>query len=211
MKPDQKIILNHRTHPVFEGFVWAYRNHYPITISPDIFWLLITQAFSNHVSDKHEELRSMFVDFLDKKQLVVERSDLNFYTMTSEDWEKNFFPEFVSQISNYTGNDIINTLTADFTTTTPVSLAVSQLTIMSTMQHYFQYRASVFGCGFPYISIEGSIEDWTKIQSKLTFLSKYKFEWFTNSTIPIIEKIIETKRGNVDTQFWKQMIRFKDS
>lgn len=67
LKPDQKIILNHGTYHVFEGFIWAYRNHRPITISPDIFWLLIAQTFSNHFSDKAEELLSMFVNFSGKK------------------------------------------------------------------------------------------------------------------------------------------------
>ena len=58
---DQKINFDFGMHPVFQGFIWAYKNHRPITISPDIFWLLITQAFSNHVSFNAEKLRSMFV------------------------------------------------------------------------------------------------------------------------------------------------------
>lgn len=131
--------------------------------------------------------------------------------MKSEDCEQSFFPEFTKQISDYTGKDIINALTPDFTTTTPVSFAVGQLTIMSTMKHYFNYRCMVAGCGFSLITIEGSIEDWTKILDKLTFLTKYKFEWFTEKVISTItEIIIETKKGNVDTQFWKEMIRIKD-
>lgn len=57
LNPDQKIIIEHKTHPVFEGFVSAYIEHRPITISPDIIWILILQAFSNHVTNKAEELR----------------------------------------------------------------------------------------------------------------------------------------------------------
>lgn len=209
LKPDQKIILDHGKHPVFEGFLWAYKNHRPITISPDIFWLLITQAFSNHVSSCPEKLRHMFVNFKGKKNLTVTRKDLNFYAMTSDDWEE-FFPEFVNKISKFTGKDITDTLTPDFTTTTPVSLAVGQLTIMSTMKHYFNFCFEVSGCGFPYITIEGTIEDWIKISDKLSNLSKYDFKWFTNETIPIIQKIIETKKGNIDKKFWQMMLKIKN-
>lgn len=211
LEPNQKIILDFNLHPVFNGFVWSYKNHRPVTISPDIFWLLITQAFSNHVSFNAEELRSMFVNFSGKKELVVKKIDMNFYTMKSKDWEEIVFPEFVSQITNYTGKDIIDALTPDFTTTTAISRAVGQLTIMSTMKHYFDYRFIVSGCGFPFITIEGSVEDWNKIKEKLVSLAKYKFEWFSNKTIPIINEIIETKKGNINTQFWKQMIHIKDS
>lgn len=210
IKEDQKIIFNHENHPVFNGFVWAYKNHRPITISPDIMWILINQAFSNHVSSKAEELRSMFVNFDGKKELLVQKPNLNINTMTSKDWEQEFFPEFVEQISGYTGKCITETLTPCFSTTTPVSLAVGQLSIMSTMKHYFSYRGMVCGCGIPYITIEGSVEDWQKILEKLNNLNKYKFEWFTEDVSPIIEKIIQTKLGNVDKKFWKDMIRVKD-
>ena len=208
--PNQELILDYMQHPIFDGFVSAYKNHRPITISPDIIWILIAQAFSNYVSANHEKLRFKFVNFEGKKELLVKRLDLIFGQMTTEDWA-SFFPEFVKQISEYTGKNITDTLTPEFTTTTPTSLAVGQLSIMSTMKHYFSYRMMVIGCGIPHITIEGSIEDWQKIQAKLENLNVYDFEWFTSRITPIINKIIQTKKGDVDKQFWKDMIRIKNS
>lgn len=189
----------------------AYKNHRPVTISPDIIWLLIIQAFSNHISANAEQLRPMFVNFDGQKELIVKRQESNFFTMQSEDFEKEIFPDFVKQISEYTGESIVETMTPNFTTTTTVSLAVGQLTIMSAMKNYFKYKVNCGGCGFPYVTIEGSLEDWTKINSKLNDIKKYKFEWFTYNITSIINKIIETKKGIVDENFWKQMIRFKES
>ena len=209
LKPNQKIILKHEKHPVFDGFVSAYKEHRPITISPDIFWLLILQAFSNHISSNPEKYREMFINFIGQKELLVSRTDLNFYEMTSNNWEE-IFPEFDRQISDYTGEEIVKILTPEFTTTTPVSLAVGQLTIMSAMKHYFKYKTKVSGCGFPYITIEGTIDDWTKITNKLEDLAKYEFNWFTEIVIPIIQKIIQTLKGNNNTEFWKDMLRIKD-
>ena len=210
MKSNQEIIFDHGCHPVLQGFVNAYKNHRPVTISPDIIWLLIIQGFSQHVSANAEQLRPMFVNFDGQKELVVDRQDLNFFAMQSEDYEKEIFPDFIKQISEYTGKSIVETMTPNFTTTTTVSLAVGQLSIMSAMKNYFKYKVSLGGCGFPYVTIEGSLEDWTKINTKLNELKKYKFEWFTDKITEIVNKIIETKKGNVDQKFWKEMIRFKE-
>ena len=59
--------------PVITGYLRAYQNHYPITISPDIVRLLICQGPSQYVNNNSEELRSMFVDFEGKKMLTVIR------------------------------------------------------------------------------------------------------------------------------------------
>ena len=57
--------------PLLYGFYTAHCNHYPISIKPDDIWLLIVQAFSNHVNANSEELRELFVNFKDKKTLKV--------------------------------------------------------------------------------------------------------------------------------------------
>lgn len=209
MKQGKKIIFRYRNHPVLEGFIDAYKKHRSVTISPDIIWILIIQAFSNHVGAKSEELRSMFVNFDGKQELLVDRSDLNINEMTYEDFQKLIFPEMIEKISGFTGKSIIDTMTPNFTTTTPVSLAVGQLSIMSAFKNYFTYRIHLGGCGFPHVTIEGTIKDWEKIMAKLSELKKYKFGKFTKKIAHIIQKIIDTKKGNVDTMFWKQMMRIK--
>ena len=210
IKQNTEIIFKYGNHPVLQGFVDAYKNHRPITISPDIIWILIIQAFSNHVGANAEALKPMFVNFDCQKEIKVDRQDLDFYQMTSEDYEREIFPYFVNQISEFTGKSIIDTITPNFTTTTTVSLAVGQLSIMSAMKNYFKYKLSLGGCGFPYVTIEGSLEDWQKINLKLNELKKYKFEWYTDRITKVVNQIIETKKGNVDIKFWKEMIRFKE-
>ena len=48
--------LNSRV-PVLNVFYKAHENHYPIRIKPDDIWLLIVQAFINHVNVNAEKLR----------------------------------------------------------------------------------------------------------------------------------------------------------
>ena len=62
--------------PVLEGFYTAHTNHYPLRITPDDIWLLIVQAFSNHVNANYQELRKYFVDFNGKKELIIDDDDI---------------------------------------------------------------------------------------------------------------------------------------
>ena len=71
------------------------------------------------------------------------------------------------------------------------------------------------GCGISTINLEGLIQDWDNIKTKLEFLTKKGFEWYTKHLIPIIDKIIESKNyynsngklNNELIEFWKRMIR----
>jgi len=54
-------------HPFVATLHQAYARHYPVTISPDMIWLLIAQGFASHVNQNGEEMRSYFVDFDGKK------------------------------------------------------------------------------------------------------------------------------------------------
>ncbi|OHT03976.1 uncharacterized protein TRFO_28634 [Tritrichomonas foetus] len=194
-------------HPVLQGFVEAYIEHRPITISPDIIWLLIIQGFSYHIEFNAEQLRSKFVNFEGKKKLTV--SQVLFDFREKDKWEK-IFPLFVDQIQNYTGYNLINTLTPNFTTTTKTSLAVGQVSIMAAMKHYFKYELEVYGCGLPSVTIEGSKEDWIKIKEKLSFLEQFDLEWWISQLHPIIQEIINAKDGKINKEFWLHMIKYKD-
>ena len=205
----EKIIYDYKTHPVFQGYLDAYKNHRPITISPDIIWLLIIQGFTYHVCGNATELKHMFVNFDGKKELIVDRRDLEITTMTRENWME-IFPDFTDQISKLTGEEIINTLTPDFSTTDEVSLAVGQISIMSAFKHYFEYKVIIRGCGLPFVTIEGTISDWENIKKKMQNLKKYKLDDWIDRLSPILDKIIEARKGEIDENFWKTMIRIKD-
>ena len=67
LNPNQNLAYMHSNVPLLNGFYTAHNNHYPIRIKPDDIWLLIVQAFSNHVNANSEELRHFFVNFDGKK------------------------------------------------------------------------------------------------------------------------------------------------
>ena len=75
---------------------------------------------------------------------------------------------------------------------------------MSTFKKYFRYSIGMCTCGIPYIILEGNLEDWETILRKLKILKKFKF--YTSEMENDILKIIDTKKGKVDLNFWRKII-----
>jgi len=77
---------------------------------------------------------------------------------------------------------------------------------MGAFKKYFNYPMLLPECGIPYIILEGRI-DYKSIKEKAGKLRKYDFEWYIDRIIPHIEKIIEAKRGKIDTDYFKKIFR----
>jgi hypothetical protein len=81
-------------------------------------WLLISQGFARHVNANPEAMRDYFVDFTGKTTLVVVSDSVPLYA-PADMWE-TVSPKFVDQLSENTKGNLIDVLSADFSTTTPV-------------------------------------------------------------------------------------------
>ena len=193
-------------HPFLTGILNSYIEHRPFVISPDIFWLLISQGFARHITQNAEELRSKMVNF-DGRKTVTVVSDKIVLGNPQSDWA-SIFPQFNEQVNDYTGKKLVGILTSDFTTTTPTSKIVSQVTIMEAVKSYFEFKVIIIGCGIPRITIEGTTQDWKKLLEKTKYLSQYKLDWWTSELIPVLEEIIAAKKGKVNTDFWMNMVKY---
>lgn len=194
-------------HPFFDGMHQAYADHRPFVLSPDAVWLLICQGFSYHVNFNAEALRHLFVDFEGKKTLIVVSNGIRLDNPNSP-WER-YFPEFTKQIAKCVGDSLVNTLTCNFSTSTVVTRAASQITIMSAMQKYFNYTMYEI-CGIPQVILEGTPEDWHTIVERTETLRKYKLDWWVDELLPILRKIEKAANGEVDTKFWRGMYKQHD-
>jgi len=202
--PDSLVFFGY--HSFFNGMYQAYADHRPFVISPDMIWLLISQGFARHISANSEILRKNFVDFDGKLSLIVRNDNLTLNSPASS-WE-NIFPEFTKQISKHTGTDLINVLTSDFSTTTPVEKVASEITIMEAMEPYFEFIVMRIVCGIPEITLKGTTEDWQKIYDKTKKLEKYDLKWWTDEIEPILHEFIKTSKGEIDKKFWRNMFKY---
>jgi len=202
---EPKYISNLEGHPILKGYYQSYVNHMPVSINPDILWMLIVQGFSRHIDQNAEKLRNKFVDFDGKKELTVDGDELTIEEITKEGWERTF-KEFVEKIKENAGESMIKLITPSFSTTTPTIQVSSQIAIMSCFKNYFKFIRLWGGCGFPYINLEGTLNDYEELKRKVEKLMGYDIDDWIKELIIIIEKIVETKKGKIDIDFWKNMI-----
>ena len=209
LDPKQELAYMDSNVPLLNGFYTAHTNHYPIRIKPDDIWLLIVQAFSNHVNANSEELRHHFVNFDGKKKLTV-NYPLSDIKQVNKKILEDFSEQINKQMKEFLGEKLVNLLTPNFSTTTNVTKIVGKISIMGAFKKYFEYEMFLSGCGIPYIILEGTAQDYKDIIAKAKELSKYDFDWYIDRIIPHLEKMVEAKEGKIDVNYFKNMIQKKE-
>ena len=191
---------------ILQGFYSAYENHLPIRLTPDIIWLLIVQGFSHHVNYNSKELREKFLNFEGKKKLEIIIPKYHSYKqMKSEDYAE-LFENLTEKIKENVGEELINTIDFNFSTSNEITKVVGYASIMSSLKKFFEFRGFCHMCNYPYIILEGKLEDWESILKKTKDLSKYDLEKWTSMLEIPLKEIIETKKGNINKQFWKSIL-----
>ena len=126
---------------------------------------------------------------------------------------KNFYiqlmiiEEYCEKIKQNTKNNIVDILTPNFSTSTKSTIIAARISIMAVMKKYFDYELEIeFKCGIPYIILEGTLKDWESILEKLKQLSNFNEYFYSKTMEKNLEKIIETKKGKIDKDFWRKII-----
>ena len=119
------------------GYLNAFVDHCPIKVSPNIIWQLILNAFAKHVNNFSEKLRSKFVNFEGVKSLsVIKVGSIN----DIYKYEDQIIDELTKKISENVGDELVNVLTPNFSTSTKNSVISGKVLIMSSFKKYFRYR-----------------------------------------------------------------------
>lgn len=189
--------------PFFTGMVRAFADHRPITLSPDVIWMLISQAFSHDVNANPEKFRNKLVGFDGKMDLVVQAEYPLYHP--DFDWTETI-DGFARQIDANTKNDVAKLITADFSTTGTNERLASEIVLMETTKSFFEFIIMYAGCGFPSVTLTGTVEDWQAIVDKTARLRKLGAGKWTSDLKPILEKFVETAKGNPDQGFWQDIV-----
>ena len=194
-------------HPFMATVHLAFEHHYPLSLSPDMIWILIAQGVAHHINAHAEELRHKFVQHEGKATLQVRRDD--FVKGSPENPWPEVFSEFSTQIRDHIGEKH-DFFIADFSTTGAVEKAASEVVLMDAMQNYFEYGLMTM-CGIPEISLEGTLEDWKRIVERVESLADLDLEWWTDSLIPFLKCFVDAAEGNVNQRFWQSIYKLSDA
>jgi len=108
-------------------------------------------------------------------------------------------------------------MTANFSTTTAVQKIVSQITLMYSVQEYFDFKV-VYSCGIPAVEMLGAEDDWSKLQSKLKVLRTLlepieddlglPSEWW-DLVEKVFRELLSTYQGRPDKEWWSHIISYQ--
>ncbi|CAI2167452.1 2256_t:CDS:1 [Funneliformis geosporum] len=192
-------------HGLVAAVLQAYNGHQHLCFSPDDIWLTIAQGVSAHINFNFEKEKNKFVKTNEKEKITLKGNNTS---KASKDWLKcvdDLVEETTKLIEKV---DLRSLLECDFSTSTSSTITASRVILLDSMKNYYSYNMGIF-CGIPKITLEGRIEDWLLIQEKLIRLRNLNLDldFWLNDLDSIICQFIETFKGNVDRQFWKNIAR----
>jgi hypothetical protein len=199
-----RLVCANNAHALAQAAHDAFYLHHPLVLSPDAVWFCLAQGFAHHVARNAEALRARFVRHQGKKKLVVERRD--FFLGRPNPWPEAF-AAFSEQIAAHVGK-LRDLVVADFSTTGPVERAASEVLLMDAFQPYFEYEMR-FGCGIPSITLLGDADDWRSVRRRAAMLSEFGLEAWTDALLPVLDEVVRTAEGHVDTGFWRSFFRYE--
>jgi hypothetical protein len=149
--------------------VTAYGYHHNLVFRPDDVWVTILSQFSYYVNARSELLRDEFVSFEGQKELTITVRGYTVYNAPYDVMTREFLNEIMENLVDET---LKEWFLPGFSTTTLTDQVVAAATGMCTFQDYFTYVYEV-ACGIPMVTLEGTVQDWELLLSKLDRLPQY--------------------------------------
>ena len=202
---------------LFSAIVTAYNNHWKLRTSPDDWWFCVIKRVACAIDKnaKKESVRKMFVDHKGKKTIKVEVPDTSIYT-ADYSW---IFDQIAKGVQdNIKVPEFVDGMTTDFSTTTAVQKIVSQITLMYSVQEYFDFKVK-YCCGIPGVEMLGIEDDWSRLQSKLKVLRTLlepiendlglSSEWW-DLVKKVFCELLSTYQGRPDEEWWSHIISYQN-
>ena len=145
----------------------AYNYHFNLRTGPEDCWYTIIQTVALVIdrNSKSDEVRNYFVQHHGKKTLEVVVAASPFKV---EDLDYSWlFDQFSQKIEeNINVPEYVQQMIPDFSTTSVTHRIVSQITLMSSVQEFFEYLSRGL-CGIPFIEMKGTEKDWIDLGLKI--------------------------------------------
>jgi len=195
----------------FSTILACYNNHWILKTSPDDWWNVIVRVVAQAIDENgdKEPVRKLFVDHEGKKEIrIIVPGSL---ATVDYGWLFDQFSKGIKE--NIKMPDYVDTMQADFSTTSSKQLISSQVMLMSSMQKYFSFSFGTL-CGIPGVDMTGTEEDWKKLQDKTKALESMMLpimteiglkDWF-QSCHGILNNLLMTYQKNPDNKWWSHIL-----
>lgn len=202
------VVETRHYHPFLAAVYTAFNTHRPLVLTPDAVWVTILQGVGHHMALHGERLRSRFVPYQGKQDLVFEHD--GWVEGSPENPWPDAFEAWADQIRRHVGPDRHDALVCDFSTTGPLERAVSRIVMMDIFERYFHYRA-VGICGIPTVTLEGTTADWQRLADKVAALAPFDLDWWLAHLRPICAQFVRASRGDIDRDHWQGICKLRSA
>lgn len=209
----------------------SYNLHLALHLYPEDIHFAVQQMITDFINKDPERFRDIFVTFSSdyedtdakhadivpvpkgKKRLAVDIDALN----TEVTKDKDIWALALTEWTRMIGKEIkepkyIDYSAANYSTSSFTDLLTSYGYIMDSTKAYFDFYCYCL-CGIPKVYLQGTIQDWEMLYEKIKCLSEFIEteigEYIIENILPIIEKFIDTKKGNPDKEWWEQIINHR--
>lgn len=111
---------------------------------------------------------------------------------------------FRSAVAEHVGEGRARLLTCDFSTTTAVERAASEILLLDAYSPYFDYELSCV-CGIPELTLLGSEADWRSIRERIDVLSELELGFWTPSLSGIANQLLIAAAGRPNVEFFRDI------
>lgn len=204
------VVVGPTVHPLVYAIDRAFAEHRPLRITPDAVWACLAQSLATHVDQNAEVLRERLY-LTHEGQLELEERRDDFMPRDARGSQENDWAGVIEGLTKQIRARVgrrADLFIGDFSTTGPLQRIASEVALMGAMRQYFRYAVSTL-CGIPEITLAGTAADWTSIRERARAFREFDLDWWIDVLDPILAKIEDTARGNVDREFWRRMYKME--
>lgn len=205
---DGVLVESRDKHAFANAFVRAWNEHRPVRLSPDAVWMVLLEGMVRRVRDKPEACRSEMVLGKSGKDTLETLVPRTFRASIGKPRAWDALAEgFLDSMDRHVVGSRHRVLTRGYSTTTRSRALATRFRVMELYQSYFTYRTYV-GCGIPWISLEGTPEDWKSLRHRLDTIGVCGLAPWTARMAPILDEFVRASEGRPSLDFWRSFVRY---
>ncbi|MEN9360434.1 MAG: hypothetical protein RL095_1969 [Verrucomicrobiota bacterium] len=195
-------------HPFVAAAHLAFAEHRPLSLSPDMIWLLINQMAAREVLSSPEKYRGVFATHAEGQRTLIVQRDKFTLGSPANDWP-GVFAEFEDKIVKQAPSPLPATFSHPFSSSRPWEIAARRVTLLKLASPYFKYELAT-GCGIPEIELSGSPEDWRWIRKNIEGFAALGMKRRVSALLPVLDQFVAASEGQANPVFWKNFYKYQD-
>jgi Domain of unknown function (DUF4419)/HAD domain in Swiss Army Knife RNA repair proteins len=204
---NQLLVAHIDYHPLVAALHLAYAHHHPLSLSPDLIWLLICQGVAHHINANAEQLRPQLVQY--QEQLIINHQEFH-QGFPDNSWYL-VLNQFSALLKKCLGNQY-ELFVANFSTTEATERVAAEIVLMEAMPKYFHSELDkTMGGGIPTITLEGTPTDWQNIMERVEAFVTLELDWWLKPLRSILREWVAAAQGKSNPTFWRFMYRIYPS